>query len=1058
MTTGNTLVPTTSPFSGRSWISLFEEFISELRIDTKELVERDSRGSFFNLWRSQRLYLEELAAGLEAGQRSFCFLKSRQCGVTTISLAIDLFWLAMFPGTRGALVTDSDANRSKFRIILKNYIASFPRSFFGSSFAIKKGKDNKDFIHFTNGSTLDFLVAGKKKNETLGEGSGYAFMHSTETANYGSPKGLQSFRETLSDTNPLRLYIYESPLALDTPIPTPSGWTTMGEIETGAWVFNEQGKPCRVVGTSPVFINRRCYRITFKNGDTIIADEGHKWRVMERRWPTNPQWTSKEVSTRELDGNKHFLVVPEPIEMPSAPLPIDPYLLGAWLGDGATAEPRITAGDEDIAEMQALLRRHGYRIGTLTKSKDRAGMFCVLGVRAEFAKLGLLGNKHIPPMYLRASEEQRRALLAGLMDTDGSIHKETFQCCFASTSERLIADVGELLSSLGIRYTKLLNSTAGKARLFPQGHSSVCRESWRLLFTELRERPVFKLTRKRTLHEAERGQTWRKIEHVGISSIEEVPSVPVRCISVDTPSHLFLVGRTMLPTHNTAKGHNHWKTIYEEHLRDTVTKRAAFIGWWAKDLNTLRRDGPAPQPRLYHIYGSQPPSPEEREKIKLVFQRHNVQITQEQLAWYRWRQSDESSTDDDLEQNQPWYDGEAFVLSGTSFFHSRTLAKDLERISNQPTQLSDGTVRRGVLYEGFRFLLSNQFLESRMEPVLRDKSLVELRVWEHPEPLGVYAIGVDPAWGRDGQGDNACISVWRCYSDCLIQVAEYAANMHDTRQVAWVLAYLAGAYRNCHVNIEISGGVGLAVISEFKSLRNQLQMRYMDDEGNKRREQDWSDFIANARWFLYRKYDAVMSGSNTTQFNTTRDLKWAILNQLRDSRNKDELVINSKPLTEELLAVVQDNDTGSLGAPQGARDDRVMGAALANRTWIDMLRPTLISQGATFAAIQSGQFYDEDAEPGMKSFIGKLVTGHFKRMEELDEVQREENYAPKWMRDRGLATIVAACGMTVSVLASSYALQRSSDTDRVLASISESEQGAREAFSQRAVRSSSSES
>jgi hypothetical protein len=659
----NAIVPQNSPFAGKRWIELFEAFVSELRIDTKELVERDSRGSFFDLWRSQRMYLEELAAGLESGQRSFCFLKSRQCGVTTISLAIDVFWLAMFPGTRGALVTDSDANRSKFRIILKNYIASFPRSFFGSSFGIKKGKDNKDFIHFTNGSTLDFLVAGKKKNETLGEGSGYSFMHSTETANYGSPKGLQSFRETLSDTNPLRLYIYES----------------------------------------------------------------------------------------------------------------------------------------------------------------------------------------------------------------------------------------------------------------------------------------------------------------------------------------------------TAKGHNHWKTIYEEHLRDTVTKRAAFIGWWAKDLNTLRRTGPAPEPRLFHIYGSQPPSPEEREKMKLVLQRHGVQITQEQLAWYRWRQSDESSTDDDLEQNQPWYDGEAFVLSGYSFFHARTLAKDLERISNQLTTLPDGTTRRGVLYEGYRFLLSNQFLESRMESVLRDKTLVELRVWEHPEPLGVYAIGVDPAWGRDGQGDNAVISVWRGYADCLVQTAEYAANMHDTRQVAWVLAYLAGAYRNCHINIEISGGVGLAVMSEFKSLRNQLQMRYLDDEGNKRREQDWSDFLANARWFLYRKYDSVMSGSNTTQFNTTRDLKWAILNQLRDTRNKDELIINSKPFTEELLAVVQDNDSGGLGAPAGAHDDRVMAAALANRTWIDMLRPSLVAQGATYAAIQSGQFYDEDAEPGMKSFIGKLVTGHFKRAEELDEVQREENYAPKWLRDRGLA-------------------------------------------------------
>lgn len=647
-------------FEGKRWIQLFEAFVSELRIETKEQAERDSRGAKLNLWESQRLYMRELATGLELGQRSFCFVKSRQLGITTISLAIDVFWLAMFPGTRGVLVTDSDANRSKFRIMLKNYIASFPRGFFGGAFNIIKGKDNKDYIHFTNGSTLDFLVAGKKRNDTLGEGSGYSFIHATEVANFGSVKGLQSFRETLSDTNPQRLYIYES----------------------------------------------------------------------------------------------------------------------------------------------------------------------------------------------------------------------------------------------------------------------------------------------------------------------------------------------------TSKGLNHWKSMYEEHMRDTITKRACFIGWWARDTAVIRKNGPAPEPRLFHIYGSQPPSPEEREKAKLVLKRHNIQITQEQLAWYRWRQSDDSSTEDDLAQNQPWYDGESFVLSGTSFFHARTLAKDLERIS---TQINENIQLKGVLYEGFRFLLSNQFLESRMESVLTDKTLVELRVWEHPEPLGSYVIGVDPAWGRDGQGDNAVISVWRGYADCLVQVAEYAANMHDTRQAAWVLAYLAGAYRNCHINIEISGGVGLAVISEFKSLRNQLQARQLESSATTRREQDWSDFLANARWFLYRKYDSIMAGSNITQFNTTRDLKWTILNQVRDARNKDELIINSKPLVEEMLAVVQDNDSGTLGAPQGAHDDRVMAGALAVRTWTDMLRPNLVSQNATFENVHSGNFYDEDADLNIKSFIGKLVVGHFKRAEELDEVQREESYAPRWMKDRGLA-------------------------------------------------------
>lgn len=662
----STALVTTSPFEGRAWIDLFKEFVTEIRIDTKEHVERDSRGAVFDLWRSQLLYLEELAAGLELGQRSFCFLKSRQCGVTTVSLAIDLFWLAAFPHTRGVLVTDSDDNRKKFRQILKNYIVSFPRGFLGSNFGIKKGSDNLAYMHFNNGSTFDFLVAGKRENKTLGEGSGYSLAHLTECASYGSPEGLQSFRETLSDKNPQRLYVYEG----------------------------------------------------------------------------------------------------------------------------------------------------------------------------------------------------------------------------------------------------------------------------------------------------------------------------------------------------TAKGHNHWKTIYEEHLRDTITKRAAFIGWWSKDLNILRKHGPAPEPRLYHIYGSQPMSPEEREKAKIVLKRHNHIITQEQLAWYRWRQSDESSTGDDLAQNQPWFDGEAFILSGSSFFPTRSLAKDLERITNQDNGIDPTTNRalpRGVFYEGFRFLLSNQFLESRMERVLADRSLVELRVWEQPVKVGVYYIGVDPAWGRDGQGDNCAVSIWRGYADGLVQVAEYAANMHDTRQCAWVLAYLAGSYRNCHINIEISGGVGLAVLSEFKSLRNQLQARPFEDDNTKRREEDWSDFLANARWFLYRKYDQVINGTNTTQFNTTRDLKWAILNQVRDTRNKDELHVNSKPLVEEMLAVVQDADK-HLGAPEGAHDDRVMAAALATRTWIDVGRPQLIAQNATFANVHSGTWIQDGDDDNLttRSFVNKLVLGHFRRAEEATKEAEERNYAPKWMRERNL--------------------------------------------------------
>jgi len=458
----------------------------------------------------------------------------------------------------------------------------------------------------------------------------------------------------------------------------------------------------------------------------------------------------------------------------------------------------------------------------------------------------------------------------------------------------------------------------------------------------------------------------------------------------------------MLPTHNTAKGFNHWRDMYLEHQRDTITKRACFIGWWAKDLNAYRKTGGTQsESRLFHIYGSQPPSPEEREKIKIVHKRHGVLVTQEQLAWYRHRQSDQSTDEGAIEQNQPWYDAEAFVMSGSSFFPTRTLAKVYEHLS---TSTNPENSQPYGAYEPFRFLLSNAFLESRMERVVSDKTLVELRVWEHPHPHGLYAIGIDPAWGREGHGDNSCISVWRSYADRFCQVAEYAANMKDTRQVAWIMAYLAGAYRNCHLNIEISGGVGLAVLNEFKSLRQLLAARNYAEANDARAQRDWSDFLGNARWFLYSKYDSVMRSSNTTQFNTTRDLKFAILNSMRDSLAKNELDLRSIPLVSEMQSFIQDTDR-SLGAPEGQHDDRVMAAALAHVTWTDMQRAGLLADNATYAVVNSANYRPDDEDesaPEQTKFMRKLVIGHFRKAESAEAEREDLNYKPKWMRERGL--------------------------------------------------------
>ena len=206
----------------KKWMPIFHKFISNLKIISKNVDSAtDGAGSKLELYPSQEMFLQTIADGLGANQHKFYFLKSRQLGISTISLAVDIFWLAMFPGTRGALVVDEDRNREQFRNTLKLYIKSFPDGFFGDSFGLKKGGDNRYGMSFTNNSSLDFIVAGVKDKESFGDGGGYSFAHLTEVGRYGAEGALRSFEQALSEEHPNRLYIYESRAA------GPNHWQSM---------------------------------------------------------------------------------------------------------------------------------------------------------------------------------------------------------------------------------------------------------------------------------------------------------------------------------------------------------------------------------------------------------------------------------------------------------------------------------------------------------------------------------------------------------------------------------------------------------------------------------------------------------------------------------------------------------------------------------------------------------------------------------------------------------------------------------------------------------------
>lgn len=181
------------------WLSVFDDFMAELTIDLKE-----TGISKLVPYMSQRLFLRELAKGLDEGVHSFTALKARQLGISTIMLPIDLFWLTMYPATQGALVVDEEGNRDNFRKILDRSWQSLPR---GIRVPIKV--HNRNQLELANGSTLRYLVAGTRRKGAMGVGGGYNFVHATECSRYADPEAWASFLAALAEQNPNRLFVYE---------------------------------------------------------------------------------------------------------------------------------------------------------------------------------------------------------------------------------------------------------------------------------------------------------------------------------------------------------------------------------------------------------------------------------------------------------------------------------------------------------------------------------------------------------------------------------------------------------------------------------------------------------------------------------------------------------------------------------------------------------------------------------------------------------------------------------------------------------------------------------
>lgn len=350
-------------------------------------------------------------------------------------------------------------------------------------------------------------------------------------------------------------------LAFDTRVPTPAGWRTMAELEVGDEVFDPDGFPVPVVAASELMVGRPCRQVVFSDGTKVVADADHQWEVQtkyDRRHRCARVRTTREIAAGLLvrDDRREYayhVAQTKPVRYPAKDLPVDPYVLGAWIGDGTSTCAELTSADPEVLN-QVNLAGYAvkptaapltYRIGGVSATPEerrdpRTGAYGPDGsLQSKLRALGLLGRKRIPLPYLQASVEQRRALLEGLMDTDG--HVDVHGRCELTTVDRALAgQYRELVASLGHRPVV----AAKPARL--DGRD--CGTRFEVTFTP--SRVVFRLPRKRLRQEIGR----RMHRSRAIVEVRDVPSVPVRCIEVGSRRGAFLITPSFIPTHNSSLG------------------------------------------------------------------------------------------------------------------------------------------------------------------------------------------------------------------------------------------------------------------------------------------------------------------------------------------------------------------------------------------------------------------------------------------------------------------------------------------------------------------------
>jgi len=396
---------------------------------------------------------------------------------------------------------------------------------------------------------------------------------------------------------------------------------------------------------------------------------------------------------------------------------------------------------------------------------------------------------------------------------------------------------------------------------------------------------------------------------------------------------------------STAQGFNMFHDMYKT-AKKAKTQRAIFCGWWRNEYYSVPGDS-----NIYKVYWDGKLSAEEKEWVKDIKKLYGFEVNSRQMAWWRWKMHEGIKDESLMYQEFPPTEDYAFVMTGTSFF-STTRCTEAAKEAKK------------LVPDHYRYAFGQLFQDT--EVIKSTERLGTLTVWEEPVDTAYYVIGADPAYGSSDWADRFCIQVYRCYADGLDQVAEFATSEMNTYQFAWVIAHLAGAYKNSTLNLEVNGP-GQAVINEIRNLK-RMAVSLGGAMGH-----GLMDVLGSMTNYIWRRNDTLGGLSNSIGYLTTTNSKERMLQYMKDYFERQMIKIRSMDTLEEMKGIVREGSF--LGAPGRGKDDRVIATALACVAYAEQIQPRLIAQKIT-RQISHAQ---ENFTPEQIS-VGRNVSDYLKRI------------------------------------------------------------------------------